>query len=159
MLNSTKLMALALTMAVLAPIDAARGGASGQEQGVIDTLKQYEVALNASDTGAVMQLYTTDGVFMPQYFPSAVGSDAVRAAYDGVFAAIKLDISFDIVEVVQISPDWAFARTNSAGSITVLANDQGGPAANQELFVLQRVDGGDWKIARYAFSATNPPSN
>ena len=27
---------------------------------------------------------------------------------------------------------------------------------NQELFVLQKVNG-DWKIARYAFSSINPP--
>ena len=29
--------------------------------------------------------------------------------------------------------------------------------ANQELFVLQKMADGDWKIARYAFSTTNPP--
>jgi hypothetical protein len=31
------------------------------------------------------------------------------------------------------------------------------PAGNQELFVFQKV-AGDWKIARYCFSATNPPT-
>ena len=39
-----------------------------------EVLARYESALNASDTDAVMQLYTEDGVFMPQHFPSAVGS-------------------------------------------------------------------------------------
>ncbi len=67
-----------------------------------------------------MALYTDDGVFMPQHFPSSVGSSAVRTAYDGVFKAIKLDVSFDIVEVRQVSPHWAFARTNSAGTVKVL---------------------------------------
>jgi uncharacterized protein (TIGR02246 family) len=120
-------------------------------------LARYELALNSSDTEAVMALYTDDGVFMPQHFPSAVGSSAVRTAYDGVFKAIKLDVTFDVVEVRQVSPNWAFARTNSAGTVRVLADDSGGPEANQELFVLEKSSSGDWKIARYCFSTTNPP--
>ena len=119
-------------------------------------LSQYEEALNASDTDAVMRLYANDGVFMPQHSPSAVGSDAVRGAYDAVFNTIRLQVSFDIAEVEVVSGEWGFARTNSAGSVTVLADQSGGPEANQELFVFQKVDG-DWKIARYCFSTTNPP--
>jgi uncharacterized protein (TIGR02246 family) len=120
-------------------------------------LASYEQALNSSDAAAVLALYTDDGVFMPQHFPSAVGSSAVRTAYDGVFKAIKLNVTFEIVEVRQVSPTWAFARTNSAGTVTVLADGSGGPEANQELFVLEKTNSGDWKIARYCFSTTNPP--
>jgi len=97
-------------------------------------------------------------VFMPQHFASAVGAAQVRAAYDGVFGAIRLDVAFEIAEVVPVADDWAFARTNSAGTVTVLATGDRGPEANQELFVMQRVDGA-WRIARYAFSTTNPPRN
>ena len=122
-----------------------------------EVLARYESALNASDTDAVMQLYTEDGVFMPQHFPSAVGSDAVRQAYNGVFSTIRLSVRFDIVEVEPVSSDWAFARTNSAGTVTILADDTGGPEANQELFLFRRTDSGEWKIARYCFSTTNPP--
>ena len=93
---------------------------------------------------------------MPQHFPSSVGADAVRRAYDGVFAAITLNIKFDVVEIRQLAPDWAFARTNSAGAVKVNATGGGGPEANQELFVFQKIDG-HWKIARYCFSTTNPP--
>jgi len=59
-----------------------------------------------------MKLYAPDGVFMPQHFPSSVGADAVRKAYDGVFRAITLTVKFAIAEVKQVGPDWAFARTN-----------------------------------------------
>ncbi len=116
----------------------------------------YEVALNASDTDAVMTLYTEDGVFMPQHSPSSAGADAVRTAYAAVFEAITLKIGFEIVEIVQVAPDWAFARTNSAGVVTVNATGVHVPEANQELFIFQKVDG-EWKIARYSFSTTNPP--
>jgi ketosteroid isomerase-like protein len=49
---------------------------------------------------------------MPPSNQSAVGAAAVRQAYDAVFKAIKLDLKFTVAEVVQVAPDWAFARTN-----------------------------------------------
>jgi len=129
---------------------------NANEKAVGAVLADYEDALNQSDTEAVMKLYAPDGVFMPQHFPSSVGADAVRNAYDGVFEAITLKVKFVVAEVHQIAPDWAIARTNSAGTVTVKATGGGGPEANQELFVFQKIDGA-WKIARYCFSSTNPP--
>jgi len=126
------------------------------KQAVATALADYEKALNASNTGAVMELYAPDGVFMPQHFPSSIGAEAVRKAYDGVFAAITLTVKFNIAEVKQVSPDWAFARTNSAGTVKVNATGESSPEANQELFVFQKT-AGSWKIARYCFSTTNPP--
>ncbi|MEM9555697.1 MAG: SgcJ/EcaC family oxidoreductase [Acidobacteriota bacterium] len=127
------------------------------EAAIREVLSRYESALNASDADAVMQLYTEDGVFMPQHAPSAVGSEAVRQAYDGVFSTIRLSVRFDIAEVEPMSSEWAFARTNSAGTVTFLADGTGGPEANQELFLFRRTASGAWKIARYCFSTTNPP--
>ena len=129
---------------------------NANEQAVAAVLAKYEDALNRSDTKAVMDLYASDSVFMPQHFPSSVGADAVRKAYDGVFKAIQLSVKFNLAEVVEISPNWAFARTNSAGKVKVHATGQSNPESNQELFVFQKV-ADDWKIARYCFSTTNPP--
>jgi uncharacterized protein (TIGR02246 family) len=103
-----------------------------------------------------MALYAPDGVFMAQNFPSSVGTEAIRSAYTGIFEAITLKVKFEIVEVRQLAEEWAFARTNSAGTVTVHANATSSPEANQELFVFRKLDG-DWKIARYCFSTTNPP--
>jgi uncharacterized protein (TIGR02246 family) len=122
-----------------------------------ELLYKYEAALNASNTEQVMQLYANDGVFMPQHSPSAVGIEEVHKAYDAVFTAIKLDIKFSIEEIVEINPDWAFARTNSAGSVTIKANGAKVDEANQELFLFKKNGSGEWKIARYCFSTTNPP--
>lgn len=117
----------------------------------------YEKALNASDAETIMTLYADDGVFMPQHSAPNVGKEAVRAVYDGVFQAIELDIEFTVDEVLQVAPGWAFARTRSEGFVTVNATGDKGPEANQELFILQKQDDGEWKIARYIFSTTNPP--
>lgn len=129
---------------------------NANEEAITAVLAKYQDALNQSSTEAVMELYAPDGVFMPQHFPSSIGADAVRKAYQGVFAAIALSVTFTIAEVRQIAPDWAIARTNSAGTVKVNATGGGGPEANQELFVFQKIDD-TWKIARYCFSTTNPP--
>ena len=130
---------------------------NADEKAIAGVLVKYQDALNQSSTDAVMELYALDGVFMPQNSPSSVGAQAVRKAYDAVFDAIKLSVKFDIAEIRQLAPDWAFARTNSAGRVKVNATGESGAEGNQELFVFQKI-GGDWKIARYCFSTTNPPA-
>jgi len=123
---------------------------------ITKTLKAYQDALNASNASVVNELYTSDGVFMPQNFPTIVGTEAIRETYKKIFSAITLSVEFNIIEVVPITAEWAFARTSSTGTQLVKANGVESAEANQELFVMQKV-GGEWKIARYCFATTNPP--
>ena len=102
-----------------------------EEKAIATTLSRYEEALNGSDTAAVMEMYAPDGVFMPQQFPSSIGADAVRKSYDGVFLTITLTVKFAIAEVKQVAPAWAFARTNSAGTVRVHATGQSSPEAER----------------------------
>ncbi|GLS32666.1 conserved hypothetical protein [Mesorhizobium albiziae] len=151
----------ALAFALAAITLTAGGKTAGADEAaaaITQQLKNYEQALNKSDVDAVMKLYAKDAVFMPQYSLPSVGRDAIRTAYENVFKAIKLNIVFKIDEVRPLAADWAYARTRSNGTVKVLASDQGpGPEANQELFVFHREDDGQWRIARYIFSTTNPP--
>ena len=130
---------------------------SATTEAVTALLAKYNDALNASSTDAVMPLYAEDGVFMPPYSQSAVGSAAVRQAYDAVFRSITLNVKFTISEIVEMAPDWAFARTNSAGVTTEHATGAQSAEGNQELFIFKKDCNGAWKIARYSFSPTNPP--
>lgn len=127
------------------------------QEAVTSILAEYNAALNASDTNAVMPLYAEDGVFMPPYSQSAVGLSAVKTAYDAVFKAITLNVKFEIAEMVQMAPEWIFVRTNSAGTTTTHATGAKSAEGNQELFIFRKDQGGSWKIARYSFSPTNPP--
>ena len=145
---------LAATILVFSSMSGAQA-ADADQQNIYAVLKAYEQVLNASDVAGVVKLYTKDGVFMAQHNPSAVGIHQVEAAYTAAFQAIDLDVEFDVVEVDVIADDWAFARTNSTGTVTINATGDKIAEGNQELFVMQKVDG-DWKIARYAFSTTNP---
>ncbi|MFZ1813402.1 MAG: SgcJ/EcaC family oxidoreductase [Rhizobiaceae bacterium] len=145
-------------VAILASTAGVAVAQNEKDRGAIEAvLETYETALNTSDTATVITLYTEDGVFMPQHSLPNVGTDAVRAAYENVFHAIKLDVVFEIDEIAQIAPDWAFVRTRSQGFVTISATGARMPEGNQELFVFNKTGSGDWKIARYIFSTTNPP--
>ena len=132
------------------------GNTSADETAIRGMMAAYETALNASDTQAVVPLYTEDSVFMPQNAKSVIGKAAVRQAYDAVFKAITLKVKFTIAEVVIMAPQWAFVRTNSAGTQKINATGATSPEANQELFIFKKGDDGKWRIARYSFSTTNP---
>jgi uncharacterized protein (TIGR02246 family) len=119
--------ALTLTLLVmLAPLpsQAAKGSACAMTQatiardeaGIRETMAAYNATLNDGKTAAVLPLYTEDGVFMPPYSQSAVGKSAVAAAYSKVFAELQFDVKFTIAELVVTAPNWAYVRTNSAGT-------------------------------------------
>jgi uncharacterized protein (TIGR02246 family) len=131
-------------------------GSANEHEAIKNTMSSYEAALNASSTDAAMELYTEDAVFMVPSNPSAVGKVAVRQAYDAVFKAITLKVKFTIAELVVMAPQWAFVRTNSAGTQKINATGATIVEANQELFILRKDNDGKWRIARYAFSTTNP---
>jgi len=137
------------------PAQPPRSSDSAQRAEIVEVLKSYERALNASDLAGVVQLYTGDAVVLAPGAPSAVGIDAVRAAYTGIFQAIDLDLTFEVAEVNVVSSSWAFLRSNSHGTVTILANGAQVPSSNQELFVLNK-SAGCWKLARYSFSSVLP---
>ena len=132
------------------------GHSSTDEAAIRAVMSSYEAALNASSTEAAVPLYTEDGVFMAPNNQSAVGNLALRRAYDAVFKAITLKVKFTIAELVVMAPRWAYVRTNSAGTQKINATGATSAEANQELFIFKKGDDGEWRIARYAFSTTNP---
>jgi uncharacterized protein (TIGR02246 family) len=119
-------------------------------------LQTYETALNASNTDTALTVFDPDGVFMAPNSPSAVGEDAIRAAYSGIFQMITFDTELTVEEIVQVAPKWAFVRTSSNGHVTVNAIKQRVPDANHELFIFHQGDDDAWKIARYSFATMNP---
>lgn len=157
MLNiSLNLTAIVLSaMAALATPGVSLAATSPAEQAIIQTLTQYEAALNASDTSRIVSLYTPEGVQMAPDAPAAVGAAAVRATYDATFKAITLKLNFKVDEVKLLSENTALLRTHSAGTLKVNgANQAGGPTAFKELFLLQKQTDGQWKFSHYSFSAS-----
>jgi len=132
-------------------------GGSEQVRAATAVLRRYEAALNRGDVADILSLYTPDAVFMAQHRAPAVGREEIDTAYREIFGTIRLDIRFEIDEVVVVSPTVAYARTRSAGTTTILASGAQVSEGNQELFVLVRPnDGAEWTIGRYIFSTTQP---
>jgi uncharacterized protein (TIGR02246 family) len=127
------------------------------ETAIRNVMASYNEALNSGQTSAVLPLYTDDGVFMPPYSESAIGKDAVRNAYDAVFAELTFHVRFTIAELVVMAPTWAYVRTNSAGTTDHRSTRTTTAEANQELFIFAKGADAAWRIARYSFSPTNRP--
>jgi uncharacterized protein (TIGR02246 family) len=132
--------------------DAASGqGTKAQFEQLLST---YQQRLATSDIDAVLDLYSADPVFMPEYAPPASGRQAVRKAYEWVFATLKLNGHF-VVHEAEVLGDTAWVRTTSTGRFTVIASGVEGDLANSELFLFKRQNGA-WKIHRYIFTSSAP---
>ena len=118
------------------------------------TIFEYFQALNHGDVDAVLKLYTGDPVQLPFLLPSVVGTEAVRSNYQSTFQNIRFQMHTTIQELVQMSPKWAYVRTDSAGMFTPIKTGQDDPAIFHELFILRKTTDRKWHIARYSFSPT-----
>jgi uncharacterized protein (TIGR02246 family) len=132
----------------------AQADEKADEKAVREAITAYEKGLNTSDAAGVVKLFTADAVVMAPNNSPAVGKEVIGKVYEGLFKAVKLDIKFEVDEVKVLSDKWAMARTRS--KFTVKVGDAAPqPDANQELFLFQKEDG-QWRIARYSYSSTNP---
>ncbi len=128
---------------------------SAQVQSATNVVRSYESSLNAGDVDAIVAIYAEDGVLMAPHRSPVVGREQVEAAYRQTLGMIRLELEFEIDEVVVVSPTLAYARTRSTGTLTVLANDASNHEENQELFLLTRANASsEWRIGRYIFSST-----
>jgi ketosteroid isomerase-like protein len=113
-------------------------------------LKTYEQAMVASDPDLAASCWTTDGVLIPAMLPTATGP-AIHDTYVRTFAAVRLDFTFTIDEIVVINDTFTYARTRSKGTQTILASSVETSGSNRELYLF-RNDSGSWRIARYMFN-------
>jgi len=116
------------------------------------TIFAYFQALNDANIDAILNLYSNDPVMLPFLQPAVVGTDAVRANYEGTFQLIRFEVQTTIQELVEMSPEWAYVRTDTSGIFTPTKTGEGAPATFHELFLLRKTGNERWNIARYSFS-------
>jgi uncharacterized protein (TIGR02246 family) len=120
------------------------------EDQIRQLLATYEQSLNTSDAELAAGCYAPDGIFMPTTLPTVSGAD-LRAAYEQIFASIRLNVVFTIEELVVATDDLAYALTRSNGTQTVVATNTASKESNREIFIFTRSEG-DWRISRYMFN-------
>ena len=115
------------------------------------TIFEYFRALNDSNVHAVLELYTEDrdAAVSPA---TVTGIEAVRKNYENIFLHIRFQVQTRIQELVEMSPEWAYVRTDSAGTFTPTRTGVGSPSTFHELFLLRETSDGKSHIARYSFS-------
>ena len=120
------------------------------------TIFAYFRALSDANIKAILDLYSEDPVMLPFLQPAVVGLDAVRANYEGTFQLIRFEVQTTIQELVEMSPEWAYVRTDTSGIFTPTRTREGAPSAFHELFLLRKTGDQHWQIARYSFSPAGP---
>ena len=145
---------VAFLLAAMAPLPTV--AAEDAKTAIENLLNRYQERLSNNDLDGILDLYSANPVFIPEYAPPAVGRDSVRKAYEWVFATLKLrgQFAFHDVEVIG---NTAWVRTTSTGHVRVVATGAEGDVANSELFVL-KLEGGTWKMHRYIFTSSAPPA-
>ena len=116
------------------------------------TIFAYFQALNDANIDAILDLYSKDPVMLPFLQPAVVGTDAVRANYESTFQLIRFEMQTTIQELMEMSPEWAYVRTDTSGIFTPTRTGEGAPSTFHELFLLRRTGDERWQIARYSFS-------
>jgi uncharacterized protein (TIGR02246 family) len=130
---------------------------NSSKRGAIETtIFAYFQALNDANIDAILPLYSEDPVMLPFMQPAVVGANAVRANYEGTFQLIRFEMQTTIRELVEMSPEWAYVRTDTTGIFTPTRTGEGAPASFHELFLLRKTDDERWQIARYSFSPAGP---
>lgn len=149
--------ALLMSVAYIGATGAA-GGALAQPAAdaapLAAIMERYAAALRSNDVEALVGLYAADGVFMRENFPAVAGTDALRAAYRDLFAALKVDLSFKILEA-EVAGDLAWLRGISTGRLKVLATGVETADSFNQLVVFRRI-GAAWKIRSYLFASDKP---
>ena len=121
------------------------------EDQIKELLATYERSLNTGDAELAASCYRDDGVFMPTTLPTIIGP-AMADGYRQIFNAIRLNVTFEIDELVVTSDKNAYAVTRSNGTQTVVASRDVSAESNREIFLFQRSEPDGWKISRYMFN-------
>ena len=120
---------LAFTVTVQAQSEKSSKSAT-DKQAIEKLINEYGDAIKSASVEKVLAVFTKDGVLMAPGAPTATGQDQLKGTYEYVFSAIKLDLMFTILEVT-IDKDYAVVRSESAGTTTVLSNNQSAPTLTE----------------------------
>ena len=120
--------------------------------------KDWNNGWDQSDTEALLSLYTTDPILMPQGQPAVMGKNAIRSLYRSLFKEFTVKGKGKVVEV-EVSGDLGYFW--SSYSLTAMPNAGGAKikSKGKSLFIVKRQDDNSWKIARLMDNSDLDESN
>lgn len=122
------------------------------EDAVLRVVKQYEQAVLNQDVGLAVDVFNSDGSWLAQGRPAAVGKKDIRAALEEFWADVPKFSSFMIQPVkVDVVEDRAAVRADVFVNVTPDATET---PLTKALFVLSR-EADSWGIAHYMFNSNS----
>jgi uncharacterized protein (TIGR02246 family) len=152
--NLASRRALLIGAAAIVAVGRAHAQPSADPAQLVAIMERYAAALRSNNVEALVALYAPDGIFMRENLPAVAGTEALRAAYRQVFATLKVDLGFEIVET-EVVGDMAWLRGASKGRIRTLATGVEAAESFNQLIVFRRL-GGTWKIRAYMYASNKP---
>lgn len=144
-------------VALLCAILAGGAAFAADETAAVDAVRRdFNVAFNANDAGAIGRLFDAEGMLLPPGMPAVVGAEKVTARYVGHFAKTRSQFELKPGDS-RICEGWAFLNAEFARTDAPKA---GGTPASVEghcLLVLRKQADGSWKIFRDIWNETARP--
>ncbi len=109
--------------------------------------EEWSSGWDRGDTEALLSLYTSDPVLMPQGQPVVTGKDAIRLLYQSFFKDFTVKGEGKVVEV-EVSGDLGYFWSSYTLTATPKAGGERIKAEGKSVFVVRRQKDNSWKIAR-----------
>lgn len=85
-------------------------GGTCDEAAIAELLSRAADAEDAGDTEAFVQLLTPEAIMLPPGLPHAIGADAIRHFWQGLFGQFSLRDTAVNAEEILVTGDWAYLR-------------------------------------------------
>jgi uncharacterized protein (TIGR02246 family) len=109
--------------------------------------KDWGAGWDRGDTDALLSLYTSDPVLMPQGQPAVTGKNAVRTLYQSLFKDYTVKGEGKVVEI-EVSGDLGYFWNSYTLTATPKAGGEQIKAEGKSIFIVRRQNDNSWKIAR-----------
>jgi uncharacterized protein (TIGR02246 family) len=109
--------------------------------------EEWSSGWGRGDTEALLSLYASNPVLMPQGQPVVTGKDAIRSLYQSFFKDFTVKGEGKVVEV-EVAGDLGYFWNSYTVTATSKAGGEGIRAEGKSVFIVRRQKDNSWKIAR-----------
>lgn len=90
---------------------------------------------------------------LPPGLPHAIGADAIRHFWQGLFGQFSLRDTAVNAEEILVTGDWAYLRVTYEVVITNMADGSSQTEKGKSLWIVKRQTDGTWKFTHVIWNA------
>ncbi len=148
----TAVVVTTMFLAIAAPVQA--GDMRAEQKTITELGKLWVAAVARKDVKAIVNFYTTDGVFLPQNGPMSVGRDAIGKAWTGLLQLPGISLTF---KPTRIDVTKAGDMAADIGTYKLSFDGKQGRVQDRGKYVVvwKKVDG-EWKALADIINTSMP---